>query len=681
MKLYNLFRVVATCVCTLVFGAIAVGVATTFTLPGVSVLLVVLLLALLVWLYRRIDGHEHDHAWQSRVTIVLFALMALLMAGVLFFVAPRPMTDSFEDIDAAMYLVQNGVMDDGFGYIGNVAAYGNNQLFIVLLAGFFRILLACGIQDVLVPLMVANLLAVLGGEYVFWRTMRECRGEACANKFLLFCALNPLYYGLVCWLYTMTFSLPLMAGILYGALRIRRATTLRASVGWGSLMGALVVLGYGIRATSVFPFVAIVLVGGLLLIGSSKEQRKRVALASLSLVVVAVVAHGAASAVQDRYFGELADRAYPVSYWLAMGSNEEGTLKGRAEYRKIANDMSLSPEERSRVLWQSTASNYKELGVVGTLRLWLSKTLLTWSDGYSWINVRTRLGQHKGPLYDVIAGNHCHVFKAYCEAFRMVTVLGVAYGCVVGLRRKELGALELVCVVTLLGAVLFYCVWEAKNVYSGPFVPLMLILATYGVNVLGLQTRAVTQRYPKARFAGLAVIMCLVVVAGVECNALFSQVEERSYARLGTHASNKYTQKLSFNTAVQDFFMSESFNMLKLGLFYDGEDVSARYVATLHNEAGELLASWEFSSEDLREGRRATYVSLPLELVVPSHEDERYVLELQKLDASQQSMSVYTTPTCYLDYFNGQASVDGTPLVGDLMLDVRYVVEEPYLAL
>lgn len=681
MKLYNLFRVVATCVCALVFAAIAVGVAQTFSMPGVSVLMVVLLIALLVWSFAKIDGHKDDHVWQVRFSVVLFVFMALLMAGVLFFVAPQPMTDSFEDIDAAMYLVQNGIMDDEFGYIGNVAAYGNNQLFIVLLAGFFRVLLACGIQDVLAPLMVANLIAVLGGEYVFWRTMRECRGAACANKFLLLCALNPLYYGLVCWLYTMTFSLPLMAGILFGALRIRRATSLRASIGWGALVGVLLVLGYGIRATSVFPFMAIVLVGGLLAIGASKEQRKRVALATLVVVVVAVVAHGATTVVQDRYFGELADRNYPVSYWLAMGSNEEGTLKGRAEYREVANDLSLSPEERSRSMWESTAENYRELGVGGTLNLWLNKTLLTWSDGYSWIDVRTRLGQHKGPLYDIIAGNHSHLFRAYCGAFRMVTVLGLVYGCIVGLRRKELGVLELVCEVTLLGAVLFYCVWEAKNVYSGPFVPLMLILSTYGINTFGVQTRALKHRYPKVRLAALVVTACLVIVAGVECGTLFGEVAERSYVRLGTHASNKYTRKLKFSTAVQDFFMSESFNELKIGLFYKGKDVSARYEATLQNEAGELLASWEFSSEDLQKGRRATFVSLPLELVVPSRDNERYVLQLQKLDASLPSLRVYTTPTCYLDYFNGQAEVDGTPLVGDLMLDVCYVAEEPYFLL
>lgn len=701
----NMFSALVCAVCAAVFALVVPGTLARcaevgFGSAALSVALGVLLalmLALLVWyLFGRIEAHAEDHVWQRCLTGALFVLMALVMVCMLVFIAPRPMTDSFEDIDAAMYLVQNGTMDDGFGYIDHVAAYANNQLFVVLLAGLFRMLLACGVSDVLVPLMALNVGAILAGEFVFWLVVRDCHGTTSANRFLALCALNPLYYGLACWLYTMTYSLPIMAGIVYAALRIWRAPTRRVAVGWGALAGVLVAVGYGLRATSVFPFVAMIVVGVGALAVSRAQARDRLACAALALVLCAGGTHALVGRVQAQAFAGLEDRAYPVSYWLAMGSNGTGTLADRDDYMDVAGDVARTPQQRSAALWERTRANYRELGVAGTLGLWAEKTLLTWSDGYSWFNVRTRIGRHRGPLFEFTGGGHSELFMLYSHAFRLLTLVGVVLACAFCLHRRAFALIDVVWMVTLLGGVVFYCLWEAKNIYSGPFVLVMLALCEQGLTQVVASWASLRERRlsPASERAVRYCRVALVAFAVVVCACLVPPLREvgpRSYVRLGTTSSNKFSQNVSFDVARQSFFMAEKFNCLALGVREDepaavahaggeGTATTSRYKATLLNEGGEALASWEYGTDDMREAAYTSYVLLPLPDEVPPQEGAYYTLEVRKLEPAAADLCLRTTPTCYLDYYRGEALVDDEgPLVGDLMLDVRYDTEEPYL--
>ena len=119
--------------------------------------------------------------------------------------------------------------------------------------------MSLGITDVLFPLYIANVMAILLAVVLLYMIVKEMLGIRAANKTLLLCTLNPIYYGLTFWSYTTTFSLPVMMGVMLFAIRCYKAKKIWSEILFAVGEGLLLVLGYEIRPTAIFPFVAIVL--------------------------------------------------------------------------------------------------------------------------------------------------------------------------------------------------------------------------------------------------------------------------------------------------------------------------------------------------------------------------------------------------------------------------------------
>ena len=330
-------------------------------------LLFCFLLVLLIRLcFLAIDAVKSDSR-QKLLAFGLFLLMAGVFAVVLRSMEIRPMTDSFDDIDTACSLLSGSVIGPDHFHIVNLSRYGNNYFYILFLTGFFRLLRFLHISDILTALDALNAVSVLLSGLLAWLLSRGCFGIRHANKFLVLFALNPVYYGLAFWDYTLTLSLPVMMAILWLAFLFRRTGSLWKKLLLAVLEAVLVVLGYELRPTAVFPFLAMLF--ALPAVFRRSGSKRHFLYPAAVFLLVLVCCHQGVTSMKDAHFDTLYDSNYPLGFWLMMGSHGNGDLSTDGE--DLLFIRSLDPNsDKNALCMQKAVDNYRRQSLPQVLRLW-----------------------------------------------------------------------------------------------------------------------------------------------------------------------------------------------------------------------------------------------------------------------------------------------------------------------
>ena len=687
MRIYNFFQRVS--MYCLAMAVLVIAAGTVYNLSGIGLgadtnyaflflfglLVCVQLILLILGAFRLVDFcQERFPKMEYAITAGLFLGMTLICVVLLCKLHPRPLTDSFDDLDEAMQLLKNGAATINDVHIGTIGIFGNNYLLIILFMFFYRIFAVFGVTDtlrVLETLYVMNLGFILLGIWLTWLIVKEQFGVRSANKALILCVMNPVYYGVLFWVYSLTYSLPIMMAIFYCSIRLYRTKKWYWELCLAAWIGGLVVLGYEIRPTAIFPFAALLCVVPVLVV-RHKLYRKAILTGGVMVVVMAA-AFSLFSHMNRTYFGEIQDGNYPITYWLSMGSHGNGNLSTNGEDIQLA-DSFEDGDARKEALARQTIQNYEELGVSGTVDLWFRKTMTTWADGYSSIRLRMMHGENESFLYELIGGNHRQFYQIYSQAYRLALLLGVFVFCGFQLKRgKEIPPLQFVVVLTILGGILFYFFWEAKNIYSAPFLLCMILLAQEGYTrwtgqrLLELRDRSVWTLL-QGMYVTLTVLSCVILVHLFQTESIFT------YNRINALENTKINSPIHLEQRLeQDFYVNKKFNAicLKAAVSAEEEAISAYRIRLLDADR-HLLAEKIFTKEDVEKGQ----ILFDFATV---QEDSHYVLVLEKEDPKLGDIYFYTKYTYFLDLYRGSLVTDDTTAyVSDLMMNVIYQETQRY---
>ena len=115
------------------------------------------------------------------------------------------------------------------------------------------------------------------------------------------------------------------------------------------------------------------------------------------------------------------------------------------------------------------------------------KIQVTWTDGTNGYVSRARQGNNFGKLHNWIFGERDSFFIVFCQMFRVLT-LGLAAVCILVQILDKKYDIRFLFSLTLLGGIMFYLIWEAKEAYSLPFIPILLVLSTFGMDNISERT-------------------------------------------------------------------------------------------------------------------------------------------------------------------------------------------------
>ena len=686
MKIYTWLQKVIFVVMSFVFLLISAGTLYNFSkvsmtgssnIPFLFIFGLVICLQLFIVvkaLFRMVDCIERRvPRGQYVLMLACFGIMIVIFLILIASIHPRPVTDYYDDLDTAAWIASHGAVHADNFHIKYIGAYGNNYTLTLVFAVLLKVFSFLEVTGILTVFNIVNMAAVLLGVFLTWLIVKECVNIRAANKVLILCVLNPIYYCLVFWVYSLTLCLPFMMGIIYIAIRIYKCDAVWKEILCGVLMGACIVAGYELRPTAVFTLIAMLVTTPVLIY--KRKLFKKILVTGVVTLVSAGILYSAVSMVKNRYFGEIQEQNFPVSFWLAMGSHGTGALESNKEAWNVIKEYQNS-DERSEIFWDKTIQNYKELGLAGTANLWTRKTLITWADGYSTLQNRMSHGESDSYLFELLGGTHRQIFYLYCQAYRFLIVLGIVLFCLKHAVSGKVSTLHFTMLITLAGGVAFYVLWEAKDIYSAAFLMPMFILAQEGLdNLFKRKVPAFAVREKRlvmnSMYVFTAVLACLMMWH------LFGTEKTLNYYRINTMYNERESDVIEVKEDIcQDFYVEKAFNRITLMADADDEENVSDYTISLLDSQKNVLFEQTVTAEDIN--TKLQRIQLDFN---KTQCDNHYYLTIKKNQAAGGDIHFYIRNTYLLDSYRGQLEVDGDGnYVNDLNMNVIYHVKQPYFS-
>lgn len=603
-------------------------------------------------------------------SLLIILTMSGLFTAISFSARVTQLMDSIDVMDTALYLRTHAEATEAIPFISFVGRFGNNYPVILLESYLIKIITWLGFRDVEIALNHLNVVVLMTAVVFTWLIVKETRGIKTAAKALVVCLLNPYLYFIVNWTYSMTYSLPLMMGILYILLRLKKARTIIGGVALAFIEGIFISVGFLIRPTAIFLFIAAILVWLPRII--QKKINKRRVLQIICVILVFVFVFLFVSIRVDRRFGSIKQNNLPLSFWLLMGSHEDG-MWNQGDFDMIRTYH--EPSEQAQYAINQTIFNYIQQGLTGTLNLWYRKLNNTWADGGFFYPEAPVSEGNSLSEYVLGNGTRNQLAKLYSQAFRLFMILGFLLAISIALYRHKTPMIVLVMMVTIFGCVVFHTFWETNARYSIPFILPMLIVVEYGISSLQayMERKELFKQTHKNTmgiiFMGVLVFTCSVM------NDAMNEETTLKMNRISSTANTRVSAVIEPNDCTvleQDFYVEKPFNSLAfratLPTGKNSEECSGYELSILNDKKQVLYTT--LLTPDLIDGQG---IETSFEAISGY---QHYYIRLTKMEAEKAPILFYTHYTYGVDPYRGDLIIHGSnKYSSDIMMDV-YEVQE-----
>lgn len=531
----------------------------------------------------------------------MILVMVLVQCYFLFYVRSYYKWDSGFVIGGAASLAETGnVADEAFYYL---SVYPNQNTFVLITAVLVKLGNLFGISVGERPLLF-NLLntACLDGALllvipILKRWKKDLQDwELC--RIFMFLVCNPFLYVGVSYYYTITLSLPLTMGFLYLVFSMTEwVQTEKCGVGriggTAFIAGTLLGIGYELRATAVILGIAVFFTGLWLLWGQEKKTAKRILLCLGLIGLTACLSAGILSGAQKSYVGiDTEDTAFPTSHWLMMSLTMPGSHNGEDEAYTASFP---TKEEKKEAVALRMREKLDAMSAGDYLTLVKTKVRNTFGTGMNGYTTFLADALRTDGLYEAVFGGHKDFVILWHQGYYLFLLLGILlyagnwiYQC---FRYQKVDFGGFLLLLILLGAILFYVLWEASEQYSVPFMMIMSCLAFGGLAEVGkaLQGRK-TDVQKGAAFCAWTGAAVIVIWAAARYSKITDAPIEQSHPVAVQILANTSYKVDDGEEMVQTLHLNQPFNrMIIQWRNPDMEESTAVYRVQLRETDGKIL--------------------------------------------------------------------------------------------
>ena len=469
---------------TVVVGSVLFANNATDYSPVIPLALITLELTLLLLLYRLLGRYagfveRHYPLIIASGLILLFAVnirMGCLLRFDPVFDLGAVFTGAREWATTGSFMGQpDSTCDPNYFYY-----FPNNLGAMALLFLAFKGASLLGATDSFAVAMVTNALLEIAAVLLTVLICKRLFGVAQSVLVLVCVLLSPPFYLVAPVFYTDSLSMVFPAFIVYLYLNCRESATRPRRALFVALMGLTCALGMLVKFTVTIAFVAVVIYDAL---SRGRLPSLRLAVgAGTVIAVVLLLFHGYFYAVHlDRAKAE--ELRIPLTHWVMMSLengyyNPEDYAFTQSFTDKAEQKVAIDNRIKERVA---------EKGASGMLRLFYWKGIVAFGDG-TWAqsdflddNPGNTTALHALVLYD---GRYYPQYKVLCSgsyfALQVLMLLS-AYGVLLQRSRPNGNMLPLLCVF---GVMLFLMFWEVSGRYVTNYIPMMIVSAISGLEVL-----------------------------------------------------------------------------------------------------------------------------------------------------------------------------------------------------
>lgn len=547
------------------------------------------------------------------------------------------------------------------------SVYPNQNAYIVLTAFLWKLGSFFGLTRGQIPCLLnaVNLLCLDGAFYLMYRSYCSYKGNVTAAQkvwLLLLICMNPFLYIGVCYYYTIVLSMPFVMALLYFYIEYYSKDR-KVPVGVALLTGVCFGAGYLLRATTVIPMIAV-----LFACFYFKKWKKGMTIA-LAAAVCCILLLGRANAA---YIGiDTHDSAFPTLHWVMMSLTPPGTHNEADEAYTAS---FATKEEKQEAVKKRLLEKLADMPAEDMGQLFVAKLRQTWGSGSNGYTVFLENCEETDGLYEWVFGQHKDFCLLYHQGFYLFLLLMFLRQVASGIGSADDRAY--VWQLTFLGAILFYLLWETGGQYSLPFLPVLMLGASVGVNPMQSRPTTCRKRWLPI-LLGMAALLFLLLFFVRKYPVFTRMSRDWNHPVVTQILANGETLLQGDAEFCQEFETDQPFNRIIFQYTNPDEQSQAVYSVRLLDSADHTWMTQTISLSGAP-ARNAAIYDFPT--VSPGkRETYRLVIRMEEGNASD-SMGIITYSMGHYDACPGGACLlQGQELETDMLLAVSEAYSGPYM--
>ena len=638
------------------------------------------LLLLIIVIFKIID--KLTNRKRKILKYALISFLVIIQFIMLIDVSTVSMTDPYIVNDQARALAFG--LEETLDYTSTTyfEAYSNNNfcvLLVILLTKFFSIFNLVNNTEYLV---LFNIILIDLSIILVYKVAKILKGNAFALKSLVLSVLNPLNYLLIHWTYTNTYSLPFTIGCIYIVFLLKQNNKINSKfVFLVIIFGITSLIGYLIRPTIIIPVIAIFIISIIYIIQNYSKIKvlfiKNYKKIFITIILTALISLTCYKLINTNInkFATNNNIQFPIEHWIMMGLHGNGSVTDKDNNFTLRYNTTKEKKEANREEIRKTITDY---GFSGLINHFIIKLPVTWSDGISSYSYRLGYINESSHLYQYIFGEKKDFIVTYSQAFRIVTIFLVVLNLVKQLNTSKLKKVDYNFLFTLIlfGAILFYLIWESKNVYSFPFVQFMLLLSISQLDNISKYISTKIYKKQIKHIGFLLIILTIFSFISLE-KSFTNKVSEWHDYQININMNfEKWIDNVSENNKVikQEFYATKDFNRISLyAIKLKDNNTKYKIKITYDNKK---IASFEVEYEDIKDEK--ILLNLENQEVIGK---KKYSIEITPTKAGNKDSIMWGYRfSKATDQYEGTLKIDNKKISNDLLISVYNQYNSAYIS-
>lgn len=608
------------------------------------------------------------------IIVLLSMYLILTLVFGLRIKSERP-TDIFNLHNAAISYLRTGEIQD----IDYFAHYPYQLNYTYLLIFVYKIGCFFGITDYRTSGTIFGTILLFFSAVLTYKVANKVK-----DKYLGVCALfvfvtNPIFWIYSSYYYTDLIGMLLFLLIINISLYVYANKNQNINILLCLLLGFIILIGYKFRATVAIAGIAIL----VLSIGIFGKINKKMYISYFIAVGLGCLIALVWKRSIDSYFGiELdQDKQFPIVHWVMMGLSEERKGRWSGSLWGYTNSFATY-EEKFGANVEAIKKSLLDMGVLGLIRLIFDKLAMMWSDGMTALTINFETSVHYGTLYEYTIGNSRAVTCYYTQIIRssmlICTIPYLFYE-----MKNKLGK-KSVLAVTFLGFMVFYFFWEVHEKYVLMFLPILIIMATYGIGkmvelfekwqTLILKFTSGEYIICKIKFYEILkkiyLVVCIITILLYICcwnNVVIKT--DRKYNKVVYQSNSSDSISIGHAAIRQTFLTKQDFNSIYIKFLNDNVPKEQQYSFALYNDSNDCIYKEDFIANDINND---TYHVFDFDDIHVKGYHEFY-FEIVAYDEYKETLKIRNAGNDYSDYYARGSCLVSDEFKGDLTFRVYYV--------
>ncbi len=466
-----------------------------------------------------------------------------------------------------------------------------------------------GIEDFRTSGTLFGTLLLFFSAILVWKITEIIKDKSLGVMVLFIYVTNPIFWIYSSYYYTDLMGMLCILLIIYIALYINKNIASNLNYLLSFVLGFIIFSGYKFRATVIIGGIAVFALG-IVKINKTKEKIIYYNIVAMVIgMIIAILVHKGI----DSYFGLELDKnkQFPIVHWIMMGLSEESNGRWSGELWNYTNSF---PTYNEKFLADIEAINQSlsEMGVLGIIKLLFTKLTIMWTDGMTALIINFKTSVHYGDLYEYTIGNK-NAFMCYATQIMRGSLL-ICLVPYLFYEIKQKFSRKSILAVTLFGCMLFYLIWEVHEKYVLMFLPLLMIMAAFGLDVIiklysnfhKIVIINENRNYMIFKiniFHGITniqggVLIATIILSVFSWNSMVIKTEKK-YDYVVYQSNSSGSIGIRDDVVKQTFVTDLDFNAVYIRFLNDNVPKEQQYTFSLYDDSGVCVYQEKFSADDI----------------------------------------------------------------------------------